>query len=217
MKNDSDFIKMSLMKYFKFLFPFIVLVFLFNSCGGDYIPKPRGYFRIDTPERNYILLDTTFPYAFEYPAFSKILSDPHAPNQKYWINIDYPKFKGRIHLSYKKLDNNLRKYSEDSRKLVLKHIPKASSIQSKIINIKENNVYGLVYNIQGVGAASPYQFYLTDSLNHFVRGALYFHTSPNNDSLAPVIEYIISDIDHLIETFYWKNNDVCRIKSSFTK
>ena len=186
---------------FKFLFILILLFFI--SCEGDYIPKPRGYFRIDTPEKNYISLDTIFPYSFEYPAFSQISPDPYAPNQKYWINIDYPKFKGRIHISYKKVDNNLAKYLEDARKLVLKHIPKASSIQNKLINRKEDNVYGLVYNIQGVGAASPYQFYLTDSTNHFVRGALYFHTTPNNDSLAPVIEYIISDIDHLIETFQW--------------
>jgi len=205
MINNLGFIKRIFIKYnFKFLSFWIVLLLFFVSCGGDYIPKPRGYFRIDTPEKNYISLDTTFPYSFEYPAFSQILSDPHAPNQKYWINIDYPKFKGRIHISYKKVDNNLAKYLEDSRKLVLKHIPKASSIQNKLISRKEDNVFGLVYNIQGVGAASPYQFYLTDSINHFVRGALYFHTTPNNDSLAPVIVYIISDIDHLIETFQWK-------------
>ena len=205
MINDSGFIKRIFMKCnFKFLFWGIVLLLFFISCYSDYIPKPRGYFRIDTPEKNYISLDTTLPYSFEYPAFSQISPDPHAPNQKYWINIDYPKFKGRIHISYKKVDNNLAKYLEDSRKLVLKHIPKASSIQNKLINRKEDNVYGLVYNIQGIGAASPYQFYLTDSINHFVRGALYFHTTPNNDSLAPVIKYIISDIDHLIETFQWK-------------
>lgn len=205
MINDSGFIKRIFMKCnFKFLFWGIVLLLFFISCDSDYIPKPRGYFRIDTPEKNYISLDTTLPYSFEYPAFSQISPDPHAPNQKYWINIDYPKFKGRIHISYKKVDNNLAKYLEDSRKLVLKHIPKASSIQNKLINRKEDNVYGLVYNIQGIGAASPYQFYLTDSINHFVRGALYFHTTPNNDSLAPVIKYIISDIDHLIETFQWK-------------
>jgi gliding motility-associated lipoprotein GldD len=205
MINGSGFIKRIFMKCnFKFLFWGIVLLLFFISCDSDYIPKPRGYFRIDTPEKNYISLDTTLPYSFEYPAFSQISPDPHAPNQKYWINIDYPKFKGRIHISYKKVDNNLAKYLEDSRKLVLKHIPKASSIQNKLINRKEDNVYGLVYNIQGIGAASPYQFYLTDSINHFVRGALYFHTTPNNDSLAPVIKYIISDIDHLIETFQWK-------------
>ncbi len=206
MINNSGLKKRSYIIYnFKFLSFWIVLLLFLISCSGDYIPKPRGYFRIDTPKKNYISLDTVFPYSFEYPAFSQITADPHAPNQKYWINIDYPKFKGRIHISYKSVDDNLAKYLEDSRKLVLKHIPKASSIQNKLINRKEENVFGLVYNIQGVGAASPYQFYLTDSINHFVRGALYFHTTPNNDSLAPVIEYIISDIDHLIETFQWKS------------
>ena len=84
MINNLGFIKKSFIKYnFKFLSFWIVLLLFFISCGGDYIPKPRGYFRIDTPEKNYISLDTTFPYSFEYHAFSQISSDPHAPNQKY--------------------------------------------------------------------------------------------------------------------------------------
>lgn len=174
------------------------------SCDQDYYPKPMGYFRIDMPEKSYIKFDTTYPYSFEYPAYSILLPD-HNPNAElYWINIYYPKFKGTMHLSYKKVNDNLNAYLEDTRTMVMKHIPKASAIENREYINAESNVYGLTYSISGVSAASPYQFYLTDSSNHFVRGALYFNVVPNNDSLAPVIEFIKEDIDRMIETFEWR-------------
>jgi gliding motility-associated lipoprotein GldD len=62
----------------------------------------------------------------------------------------------------------------------------------------------MLFDIRGLGVASTYQFYLTDSIRHFVRGALYFDGPPNNDSLAPVIEFLKLDIDHLLNTFKWR-------------
>ncbi|PIV58809.1 MAG: gliding motility lipoprotein GldD, partial [Bacteroidetes bacterium CG02_land_8_20_14_3_00_31_25] len=53
-------------------------------------------------------------------------------------------------------------------------------------------------------AASNIQFYVTDSIRHFVRGALYFETKPNKDSLAPIINFIEQDVTHLVETLRWK-------------
>jgi gliding motility-associated lipoprotein GldD len=180
------------------------LVILVTSCNNEYYPKPRGYLRIDLPEKNYIAFDTAFPYSFEFPVYARVLpdTDPHA--EPYWINISFPQFKGILHLSYKKINGNLTQYLEDTRTMVMKHIPKASSIENKVYENPVKKVYGLSYTISGVAAASPYQFYLTDSTKHFVRGALYFNTVPNNDSLAPVIEFLKEDINHLIETFEWK-------------
>ncbi len=174
------------------------------ACSDDYTPKPRGYFRIALPERQYIKLDSIYPYTFEYPAYAMITRDELSPGQTNWINIDYPQFKGRIHISYRAVENNLHNLTEDSRMLALKHIPKSSGIMQKEVLDPDNQVYGLCYDIQGVGAASPYQFYLTDSTRNFLRGALYFTTAPNNDSLAPVIDFVKQDINHLIETFRWK-------------
>jgi gliding motility-associated lipoprotein GldD len=130
--------------------------------------------------------------------------DTHA--EPYWINLDFPMFSGTFHLSFKKINNNLNDYIEDSRTLVMKHIPKASAIENRLFENSFAHVYGLTYTISGVDAASPYQLYLTDSTRHFVRGALYFNTVPNNDSLAPVIEFLKEDINHLIETFEWREN-----------
>ena len=88
--------------------------------------------------------------------------------------------------------------------MAYKHIPKASSIETRVIINPEDDVYGLIYEINGMGAASPYQFFVTDSSSHFLRGALYFNITPNNDSLAPVIDFIKEDIEHLILSLRWK-------------
>jgi gliding motility-associated lipoprotein GldD len=181
-----------------------LLLIVAASCNNEYYPKPRGYFRIDLPAKSYIQFDSAVPYTFEVPVYARVIpdTDPHA--EAYWINVTFPQFKGTLHLSYKKINGNLAKYLEDTRTMVMKHIPKASSIDNKAYANPEKNVYGLTYTILGVAAASPYQFYLTDSTRHFVRGALYFNTVPNNDSLAPVIDFLKEDINHLIETFEWK-------------
>ncbi|PKP50002.1 MAG: gliding motility lipoprotein GldD [Bacteroidetes bacterium HGW-Bacteroidetes-11] len=174
------------------------------GCGDTYMPKPRGYFRIDLPEKEYQVFDTTYPYTFEYPVYAIISPDNNAANEPYWINIDYPLFKGRIHISYKAVNNNLSKYTEDAHALVMKHIPKASAIEEIRIDNEMADVHGLIYDIKGSGTASVYQFFITDSTHHFVRGALYFHVLPNNDSLAPVIDFVKSDIQHMLESFRWK-------------
>ncbi|MEE4257644.1 MAG: gliding motility lipoprotein GldD [Bacteroidales bacterium] len=181
-----------------------IVGFLLSACSENHTPKPRGYFRIDLPEHEYIAFDTTFPYAFEYPVYAEINPDPFAPEEPYWLNIDFPEHKGRIHISYKTVDGNLAEYLEDSRQFVMKHIPKASAINDSLILDRERKLYGLVYYIEGMGAASPCQFFVTDSTRHFVRGALYFDVVPNNDSLAPVIDFLQKDIEHLLSTFQWK-------------
>ena len=186
------------------IFLLLVLLVFLQACNEQYTPKPRGYFRIDLPAHDYNSFDSIFPYSFDYPVYAKLGPDPFAPDQPYWLNIDFPEFRGRLHLSYKKIDGNLIEYLEDSRQFVMKHIPKASAINDSLIYDREKKVYGLIYQIEGMGAASPCQFFITDSTEHFVRGALYFDVVPNNDSLAPVIAFIRKDIDHLLSTFEWR-------------
>jgi len=183
----------------------VVLLIMLTSCSNDYIPKPHAYFRIDLPEKEYRRLDSVFPYSFEYPVYAEIQDEKFSPAEKYWINIDFPEFRGKLYISYKKVNNNLFEYIEDSRNLAIKHIPKASAINELIFVNEVAGVYGLVYEIKGSGAASPYQFYVTDSTKNFVRGSLYFNVTPNNDSLSPVIDFIYKDIEHLINTFEWRD------------
>jgi len=191
------------------LFRVIILILSLlaaTACGDSYVPKPRGYFRIDLPEKEYRPVDSIYPYAFEMPVYAKIYPDTSSLAEPYWINIAYLPFHAQLHISYKPVHNNLATYLDDAHALVNKHIPRASAIsQQEFINPAER-VYGLVYEIKGSDAASPCQFYLTDSTARFVRGALYFNVVPNNDSLAPVIEFLRDDIRHMINTFRWKKS-----------
>lgn len=196
------------MKKIKYILTGAFVIFLIinqMACrDDDYYPKPRGYFRIETPQKGYQKLDSSLVFAFEYPEYAKLEQDMLTKRHHNWVNIRFPDFKGTVHLSYKQVNGNLAKYIDDSHELVNKHIPKANSIKTRTFVNDTNHVYGLVYEIKGTGAATPVQFYLTDSTSHFVRGSLYFDASPNNDSLAPVINFLEQDIDHLIESFRWK-------------
>jgi gliding motility-associated lipoprotein GldD len=174
------------------------------SCEPSYVPKPRGYFRIDLPEKSYRIFDTIFPFTFEYPTYARVVPDMRKSSEPFWLNIEFPGFNGTIYVSYKPVKGNLVEYLEDTRTFVMKHIPKADAIEDSLVQRPDARVYGLLYDIEGSGAASPCQFFVTDSSSHFLRGALYFNGSPNNDSLAPVISFIREDIVHLLETFKWK-------------
>ncbi|NTV83465.1 MAG: gliding motility lipoprotein GldD [Bacteroidales bacterium] len=195
------------MKHFSniFIIPVIIFSFLFfYGCEEEYAPKPRGYFRIDFPEKSYVKFDTTYPYSFEYPEYARVITDNRPTSEPFWINIDFPRYQGRIHISYKPVHDNLATFLEDSRTFVVKHIPKADAIDDSLIYRPEDRVFGMVYFIEGTQAASPCQFFVTDSSSQFLRGALYFNVPPNNDSLAPVIDFIRDDIRHILETFQWK-------------
>jgi len=195
---------MKLKNLFTFAGFVFVLCLVFPGCDQDYAPKPRGYYRIDFPEKRYIVFDTTYPYRFEYPVYARVIPDTRATSEPFWINVDFPQYNGRIHISFTPVHENLNEYLEDSRTFVLKHIPKADAIDDSLIYRPDDRVFGLVYYIEGAQAASSCQFFMTDSASRFLRGALYFNVAPNNDSLAPVIDFIREDIRHMIRTFQWK-------------
>ncbi len=190
----------------KLLLPFMLLTFalVLWSCGGDETPKPRGFVRIDFPEPQYIILDTTLPYRFEYSneATVKMLQRPEHP---YWINLVYPRYKATVYLTYNNIEGNMAQMLSDAHDLAYKHISVASDIQTELILKPKNQVYGLYYHIKGDKVASPINFFVTDSLQHFLRASLYFDQLPHNDSLAPVIEGINKDLWVLVNTLTWKD------------
>lgn len=180
---------------------FLIICF---SCKQDYIPKPRGYFRINFEEKTYHLLDSvSLPYRFDVPGYSKIVPDKDRLAEPFWINLLVPNHKAELHISYKKVENNLQQLTEDSRTLAYKHSIKADAINERVFVNPTKKVYGTIYMIDG-NAASPLQFYLTDSTHNFLRGALYFREVPNIDSIRPVIDFLTPDIIRLIESTEWK-------------
>ncbi len=190
---------------YKYLILLFGLLLLLTACRNDFTPRPRGYYRITFPEKSYKPLSMPLPYKFEIPSYSVVAGDPLNPDQPYWLTIEIPANHAQIHLSYKEINQNLAIYIEESRTLAYKHSQKASAIEEQIFINPAKKVYGTVYNIKG-NAASPMQFYLTDSIKHFLRGSLYIKEIPNIDSLQPVIGFLNKDVLRLIETTEWKEN-----------
>ena len=165
------------MKSVKKLFFLLVIIGCLQACEEREIkvPKQRGYFRIDLPERNYTKFKKSdFPYSFNIPSYSKV-----------------------------EKDTDLDEVVEDAHHLAFKHEVRADAINTKEFHYDEKNVHGLLFDIKG-DAASVLQFCVTDSTTNFVRGALYFNVPPNKDSLAPVITFIREDIIEMISSFEWQ-------------
>ena len=174
---------------------------LMTSCSSediDYYPKPRGFLKMDFPEKVFTTYRGDCPYTFEIPEYFEVIDKGQNCNK----DINMPRFKASLFLTYLSLDTNLMTNVEYSRKLVYDHSIKADEIREAKVHISKNSVYGTKYKIIG-DAASPYQFYVTDSINHFLRGALYFNARPNYDSLKPSLVYVLEDVEHMIETINW--------------
>ena len=185
-----------------------VFVALF-ACNSDYIIKPRGYYKIELPQKKYVSFNQLgYPYSFEYPVYGKVSQDSSffedKPENPYWINIDFPQLNGRIHISYKDVrKNNFDSLVNDSYTLAYKqHTNVATAIKPEPFTTP-TGVEGVYFNLKG-NTATANQFFITDTIKHFLRGALYFDATPNEDSLRPVNEFLKKDLEHLINTIQWK-------------
>lgn len=165
------------------------------------VPKPLGFMRIELvdPEYSSHYLDDVLSFDLSDQCQIEEMS---MTDDVMLFNIVYPYHKAKIHLAYNRVENNLATYLETTRKLTYQHHEKANNIDKVKIIIPEHDVYGVCYNLTG-NVASASQFFITDSTNHFLRGALYFWSRPNEDSLAPAVNYIREDIDQLINSIEW--------------
>jgi gliding motility-associated lipoprotein GldD len=184
----------------------LVIVILLFACETDYLPKPKGYNRFDLPNHEYVSLVDTFPYSFEFSKHAKLLKDSSWMSERYWIEIYYPEFKADIHLTYKVVGSadSLKEYFNDAYFLTAKHQIKAYAIDESIT--KTPNGKTVVYAELEGEVPSQFQFYTTDSTKHFLRGALYFNTKVQNDSLMPAIEFVKIDIVHMMNSLQWNTN-----------
>jgi len=192
-----------------FLLTFLAIIGFVYACNSDYTIRRRGYFNIDFPKHQYQQYNIPgVPYSFEYPTYSKIVQDTSffedKPENPYWINIEFPTFNGKIYLSYKQISGrqSFDKLVDDAFKLTYKHTAKATDIKDSLM-VTPEGISGIFFKVGG-NAATGRQFFLTDSVRNFVRGALYFDATPNADSLNIVNDFLEEDMRHLINTFKWK-------------
>jgi gliding motility-associated lipoprotein GldD len=186
-----------------------VLIFGVSCVDHSFLPKPRTYpkiiFPTGTPQR---IVQTDCPFQFLFPTYGKVVHDSTFFEEKAksdcWFTIQIPEINGTIFCSYFDVSSKefLEKSINDAFKLAREHQIKATFLDEIPIK-KPNSVYGMLFNIEGP-VASTFQFYLTDSIQHFLRGALYFNTQAKQDSLTPFVEFAKKDIVELINTFEWK-------------
>jgi gliding motility-associated lipoprotein GldD len=190
----------------------ILLLASFNACRPPVlVPKPQGYFKIDTPARHeYRRFDRPgFPYTFEYPVYSTISDDTvfqgKGEHNPYWINIHFDGLGGEINLTYKTIsaEHPFMTLVQESDKMSFYHDKKADNIEPYVFRFPDKNVSGILYTVFG-NAATRYQFTATDTVKHFIRGALYFNVTPNADSLKPATDFLEQDIHHMLETLQWR-------------
>lgn len=178
------------------------------SCGNDPLPKPKAMLRLEYPEANYKRVDVPLPFTFEKNTLANPISNIKLDgvNNTTGIDIIYPTMKGTIYLTYKKIeDDNLMRLLTDAQNLTQKHTIKADEIEGDLYENAKNRVFGMFYEVGG-NAASQSQFYVTDSINHFLSGSLYFYVKPNYDSIYPAAVYLKNDIKHLMESVRWRKN-----------
>lgn len=197
------------------------------SCNSNYTSKKEGYYKIDFPEKVYTTFnDPSFPYTFEYPVYARIAKDSSyfdkGEKNPYSIDIVFPSFNGTIYLSYKNIGgtsvykvknpdgtyrdstgkNSFQKMVNDSYNLTYKNDIKAYSIEDSVMHTP-NQITGVFFKLSG-NVATARQFFLSDTTQHFLRGALYFDATPNEDSLRPVNAFLQEDMKQLINTLQWK-------------
>lgn len=179
------------------------------SCNSPYLPRPKGYHRIDFPAKAYQRFDQPgYPYAFDYPVYAQVVKDSsffgEATENPWWINVDFPQFHARMHVSYKAIgvNNSLEKLVGQSFGLAGKHSVRAYAINDSAFE-NPQGVKGVYFHLEGE-VATANQFFLTDSVHHFLRGALYFDAAPNADSLSVVNRFLVTDLHRLIQSFNWK-------------
>ncbi len=181
------------------------LVMLTIACSTQYQPKPKGYNRLVLPEHSYLLSPDTLPYQFEYSRHARFQRDTSWIRDKHWVEIYYPVLQATIHVTYKSVNNSeklLREYLNDAYVLTSKHQIKAYAIDETIVKTPRGKT-AIIAELDGE-VPSQFQFTLTDSTNNFLRGAVYFNVSVQNDSLKPAIEFLKRDAMQLINTLEWK-------------
>ena len=200
-------------KYFLYCGVFLLALSFLQCEEPIYAPKPRAYPKVEYPEKSYQTFEEDYcTMTFTYPTYAKIEQDKYffgeaAPNEC-WFDVTFPDFDAVLHCSYVQIDkgkNNIETLQKDAFKMTDWHDKKASFIDDAFFENKHRAI-GMTFDVEGP-VASPVQFYLTDSLQqkHFIRGAFYFNSRAEPDSLAPILAYIKEDIQVLLQSFEWKN------------
>ena len=114
----------------------VILLGILGACGGkNYAPRPRGYFRIDFPEKTYKQYNGECPFKFEIPEYSFLIKEKE---DNCWFDIYFPCYKATVYLTYRSVNNDIDTLLNDAHDFAYKHTIKADAIEE---NIKRHGGY----------------------------------------------------------------------------
>ncbi|MCB0763086.1 MAG: hypothetical protein R2815_04425 [Flavobacteriales bacterium] len=182
--------------------PLLLFAVLCGGCDGDPVPKPRGYFRLDLPPQEFVLWENGRGLNAEVPAYARVL-ERDAKSDARWYDLRFAGQRATVHLTWSPVGQQLDALIEDAHAFKNTHGALATKITHERVLRDSARVFGTIFEVEG-DVASPLVFYLTDSTDNFLYGALYFDARPNADSLAPVTERLRADMRHMAATLAWK-------------
>ncbi len=188
----------------KYIVLSVIFIMLFSACNQDYSAKPSSYPRVNYPTRHYVSYDADEPFTFVYPDYASVEKSKERGALSGWVNIEYKAFNATLHLSYFdfKTKKEYSKMTNDAHDFAYKHASRAEEISESVFHYP-HHVSGIFYDLGG-NTASTLQFFASDSTSHYLRGALYFNSHPNRDSIEPMVQFIRKDLDTMLKTLRWK-------------
>ncbi len=188
------------------LFPVIFVL----SCTNVQIsqPRPHQYPRIIFPQKQFEeYQNSECPFTIQIPTYATVRQKEFLfetiPAGQCWFDIVIDSFKATIHCSYYNFESEQEfgALINDAFNLASKHNIKASFREELFVE-NQFGASGLIFKISGP-VATPYQFFMTDSTRHFLRGSLYYDVQVKPDSVAPVTDFLKQDIDNILASLQW--------------
>jgi gliding motility-associated lipoprotein GldD len=181
------------------------MMFLWSCQEKPIVPKPPTYPRLELPDYEYVDVQNDCPYEMQLSNLFKHRLIPGQSKLFCTQEVDLGPLNGTLFLFYMRLSHpdSLSSIINFANDKVDEHKIKADKIDiQNIIRVKDK-VYGTFFELKG-NVATNFQFYLTDSSNHFLRGEILLNSRPNYDSLRPTLQFLKKDLLHLTNTVKWK-------------
>ncbi|MFN4085020.1 MAG: gliding motility lipoprotein GldD [Spirosomataceae bacterium] len=187
-----------------FILTFWSIILACQQAPESFTPKPRGFFRIPLPPVAYQSLAGNYPYQFEYSTSAVVQPDTHGLAEPHWIILYYPALQARVQFTYKNFNGDLPRlqaHITDAFRLADKHLVRATEKRESVVSLPSGKK-AVVIELKGE-VPSHFQFYMTDTTRHFLRGAVYLNQATQDDSLKPIIDYVVRDCYHLMNSLRW--------------
>ena len=180
---------------------FILILLVFCGCT-EYYPKPKGFLRVDASE-NYALVDSFSFARFETAADARILPEKKE-NGEAWVTIRYPLYHAELYGTYHSFSGKeeLAGLGDDFYRLLERNVRDEKVYYARFEDTLRA-AYGYLY-WSDAPIPSPVQFFVTDSVCRFFRGAVYFSDSLSHEMSVPYAQFFSDEMMRLIETFSWR-------------